>query len=43
MIYYTRIEVSEGIDVNYISASQECIIYHYLYFIDKGFRFQIAA
>ena len=29
MLYFDRIEVSEGIDVNKISASKECDICHY--------------
>ena len=40
MIYYHRIHVSEGIDVNKTSESKECDIYHYWYFLNKGFKFQ---
>ena len=40
MIYYDRIDVSEGIDVNKSSKSKECDIYHYWYFSNKGFIFQ---
>ena len=40
MIYYHRIQVSEGIDVNKTSESKECDIYHYWYFLNKGFKFQ---
>ena len=29
MLYFNRIEVSEGIDVNKTSASKECDICHY--------------
>ena len=29
MLYYDRIEVSEGIDINKTSASKECDICHY--------------
>ena len=29
MLYFDRIEVSEGIDVNKISASKDCDICHY--------------
>ena len=38
MLYYDRIDVSEGIDVNKTSASKECIICHYWYFLDVGFK-----
>ena len=40
MLYYDRIEVSEGIDVNKIRESKKCDIYHYWYFLNKGFKFQ---
>ena len=32
MLYYNRIDVSEGIDVNKTSESNECDMYHYWYF-----------
>ena len=34
MLYYDRIDISEGIDVNKISASKECDICHYWYFLN---------
>ena len=37
MLYYDRIEVSERIDVNKISASKECDIFHYYYFLNYSF------
>ena len=40
ILYYDRIEVSEGININNLSASKECIICHYWYFLDKRFKFQ---
>ena len=33
MLYYDRIDVSEGIDVNKTSKSKECNIFHYWYFL----------
>ena len=33
MLYYDRIDVSEGIDVNKTSASKKCDICHYWYFL----------
>ena len=39
MIYYDRIGGSKGIDVNKASTSKECIVYHFWYFLDKGFKF----
>ena len=40
MLYFDRIKVSEGIDVNKNSASQECDIWHYWYFLNYSFKFQ---
>ena len=39
-LYFNRIDVSEGIEVNKANASKECIICYYWYFLDKGFKFQ---
>ena len=40
MLYYDRIEVSEVIDVNKTSASKECDICHFWYFLNYNFKFQ---
>ena len=40
MLYYDRIDVSVGIDVNKTSKSKECNIFHYWYFLSKGFKFK---
>ena len=40
MIYFNRIDVSVGIDVNKTSASKECDISHYWYFLNYSSRFQ---
>ena len=40
ILYYDGIDVSEGIDVNKTSESKERDICHYIYFLDKGFKFQ---
>ena len=40
MLYFGRIEVSEGTDVNKTSASKECDICHYWYFSNYSFKFQ---
>ena len=40
IIYYDRINVSEGIDVNKTSASKEWRICHYWYILNWSFRFQ---
>ena len=44
MLYYDRIDVSEGININKTNTSKECAICHYWYVLDKGFKFsQISA
>ena len=40
MLYFERIYVSEGIDVNKTSESKECDICHYWYFLNKRFKLQ---
>ena len=40
MLYFDRIDVSEGIDVNKASASKECNICHYWSFLNYSFKFQ---
>ena len=40
MLYFDRIDVSEEIDVNKASASKECDICHYWYFLNYSFKFQ---
>ena len=40
MLEYDKIHVSEGFDINKISASKECDIYHYWYFLDKNFNYE---
>ena len=40
MLYYDRIDVSEEIDVNKTSASKECDVCHYWYFLNYSFKFQ---
>ena len=40
MLYYDRIDISEGIDVNKTSASKECDIYPYWYLLNYSFKFE---
>ena len=40
MLYFDRIDVSKGIDVNKTSASKECDVCHYWYFLHYSFKFQ---
>ena len=40
MIYFHRIDVSEGTDVNKTSASKECNDCYYWYFLSYSFKFQ---
>ena len=39
MLYYDRIHISEGIDVNKTSARWECNIRHYWYSLNYSFKF----
>ena len=41
MLYFDRIEVSKGNDVNKTSASKECDLCHYCYFLNYSFQFQL--
>ena len=40
MLELDRINISEGIDANKTSASKECSICHYWYFLDKNFKYE---
>ena len=41
MLHYDKIDVSEETGVNKTSESKECDICHYLYFLNKGFKYQL--
>ena len=43
MVYFDRTDVPEGIDINKTSALKGYDIYHYWYFLNKGFKFQPNA
>ena len=40
MLYFNRIDVSEGIDVNKAIVSKDCNICNYWYFLNYSFKFQ---
>ena len=40
MLQYKKIDASEGIDINKTNASKECMLCHYWYFKDVGFKFE---
>ena len=40
MLYFNRINTSEGIHVNKTRASKECHVCHYWYFLNYSFKFQ---
>ena len=40
MVYYDRLDVSEGIAVNKTSALKECDICYYWYLLNYSFKFQ---
>ena len=39
MLYFSRIDVSEGFDGNKTSAFKEIFIFHYWYFLEKVLKF----
>ena len=43
MLYFNRIDVSNGTDVNKASASRKCNIYHHQYILSYSFKFQPNA
>ena len=43
MLWYQKIDVSEGMDVNKTSASKECEFCHYWFFKDIRFKFEEYA
>ena len=40
MLQYEKISVSEVIDIDKTNASKECMLCHYWYFKDVGFKFE---
>ena len=40
MLQYERIDIPEGIDFGKTNKSVECMICHYWYFKDIGFKYQ---
>ena len=40
MLPYERIDVSERIDINKSAKSMECMICHYCYFKDIGYKYE---
>ena len=38
MLQYEKFSISEGYGTNKTSASKECMLYHYWYFKDVGFK-----
>ena len=40
MLQYQRISVLEGIDVSKSNKSKECVICHYWYFRDIGYKLE---
>ena len=41
MLEYDGIDIAEGIDINKTSASKECDICHYWYFLDKNVKYEL--
>ena len=39
MIYYHRINILEGIEINKTNEAKDGDVYHYCCFLDKSFKF----
>ena len=39
MLEYDRIDISEGVNVDMLNKSKECMFCHYWYFLDKNFSY----
>ena len=40
MLQYERIDISEGIDLNKLDKSEECMVCHYWYFKDISYKYE---
>ena len=40
MLQYEKNCVSEGVEIDKTNASKDCMLYHYWYFKDVGFKFE---
>ena len=40
MVQYEKIDISEGIDLDKTRPSKECMLCHYWYFKDVGYKFE---
>ena len=40
MLRYQEIDVSKGIDINKTSSLKQCVLCHYWFFKDVGFKFE---
>ena len=43
MLQYKKMSISEGIDTNKRGAPKECMLCHYWYFKDVGFKFELRV
>ena len=41
MLHYEKLSISEGIEIKKTSASKECMLCHYWYFKNFGFKFEL--
>ena len=42
MLYFDKIDVCKGIDVNKVSKSEECSVCHYWCFLNKDFKLNLV-
>ena len=41
MLQYEKIDILKGIDINKTSTSKECMLCHYWYYENVGFKFEV--
>ena len=39
-VFYNKIDISEGIDINKSNKSKECMVCHYWYFLDLNYTYE---
>ena len=43
MLYYNKINISEGIDINKSNKSKECMICHHWYISDDNYKYEVEV
>ena len=43
MLYYNKINISEGININKSNKSKECMICHHWYILDDNYKYEVEV